>query len=75
MPGKNPGRAAISAGDDAQRKRVAALRRAGPEEPSCHGAARCDAGAVKAAHKDGVLTITLPKTAEAKPKPINITAE
>ena len=34
-----------------------------------------DAGAVKAAYKDGVLTITLPKTAEAKPKPINITAE
>ena len=34
-----------------------------------------DAGAVKAAYKDGVLTIMLPKTAEAKPKPISITAE
>jgi HSP20 family protein len=34
-----------------------------------------DAGAIKATYKDGVLTITLPKTAEAKPKPINITAE
>jgi HSP20 family protein len=31
-----------------------------------------DADAVKAAYKDGVLTITLPKTPEAKPKPITI---
>jgi len=29
-----------------------------------------DAGAVKAAYKDGVLTVTLPKSAEAKPKQI-----
>ena len=32
------------------------------------------ADAVKAAYKDGVLTITLPKTPEAKPKPISISA-
>ncbi len=32
------------------------------------------ADAVKAAYKDGVLTITLPKTPEAKPKPITISA-
>ena len=30
--------------------------------------------AVKAAHKDGVLTVTLPKTVEAKPKQIVINA-
>ena len=30
--------------------------------------------AIKAAHKDGVLTVTLPKTAEAKPKQIVINA-
>jgi HSP20 family protein len=33
-----------------------------------------NADAVKAAYKDGVLTITLPKTAEAKPKQIAISA-
>jgi HSP20 family protein len=32
------------------------------------------AEAVKAAYKDGVLTITLPKTAEAKPRQIDIHA-
>lgn len=31
-----------------------------------------NAEAVKAGYKDGVLTITLPKSAEAKPKQINI---
>ena len=32
-----------------------------------------DAAAVTAVYKDGVLTVTLPKAAEAKPKQINIT--
>jgi HSP20 family protein len=31
-----------------------------------------DATAVKAAYKDGVLTVTLPKTPEAKPKQIEV---
>lgn len=31
-----------------------------------------NADAVKAGYKDGVLTVTLPKSAEAKPKQINI---
>lgn len=33
-----------------------------------------DASAVKAGYKDGVLTVTLPKTAEAKPKQIEVNA-
>jgi HSP20 family protein len=32
-----------------------------------------DAGKVKAAYKDGILTVTLPKTEEAKPKQIEVT--
>ena len=31
-----------------------------------------DANRIKASHKDGVLTVTLPKTAEAKPRQIEI---
>jgi HSP20 family protein len=31
-----------------------------------------DAGAVKASYKDGVLTVTLPKSPEAKPKQIEV---
>ncbi|MGB8411109.1 MAG: Hsp20/alpha crystallin family protein, partial [Gallionella sp.] len=32
-----------------------------------------DESAVKAEFKDGVLNVTLPKSAQAKPKPTNIT--
>jgi HSP20 family protein len=34
-----------------------------------------DAGAVKAAYKDGVLTVTLPKSPEAKPKQIEVSVD
>jgi HSP20 family protein len=34
-----------------------------------------DGGAVKAAYKDGVLTVTLPKTPEAKPKQIEVNVD
>jgi HSP20 family protein len=37
--------------------------------------ARVDAGKVKATYKDGILTITLPKAEEAKPKQIKVNAE
>ncbi len=36
--------------------------------------ARVDAGSVKAAYKDGILSIDLPKAEEAKPKQIAISA-
>lgn len=34
-----------------------------------------DAGKVKATYQDGILTVTLPKAEEAKPKQIQITAD
>ena len=36
---------------------------------------RVDAGAVKASYTDGVLTVELPKAAEAMPKQIPVRAE
>jgi HSP20 family protein len=33
---------------------------------------KVDVGAIKAAYKDGVLTVTLPKAAEAKPRQIEV---
>jgi HSP20 family protein len=37
--------------------------------------AAVEAGKVKAQYKDGVLTVTLPKTEEAKPKQINVSVD
>lgn len=37
--------------------------------------ARVDVGNVKAAYKDGILTVTLPKAEEAKPRQIEVKAE
>lgn len=37
--------------------------------------ARIDASKVAASYKDGILTVTLPKAEEAKPKQIQVTAE
>src|SRR3982751_4711626 len=36
---------------------------------------RVDAGKVSATYKDGILTITLPKAEEAKPKKVEVTIE
>lgn len=36
---------------------------------------RVDAGKVSASYKDGILTITLPKAEEAKPKKVEVTIE
>lgn len=36
---------------------------------------RVDAGKVSATYKDGVLTVTLPKSEEAKPKKVEVTIE
>ncbi len=36
---------------------------------------RVDAGKVNASYKDGILTITLPKAEEAKPKKVEVTIE
>ena len=36
---------------------------------------RVDAGKVSATYKDGILTVTLPKAEEAKPKKVEITIE
>jgi len=37
--------------------------------------ARVDAGKVSASYKDGILTVTLPKAEEAKPKKVEVTIE
>ena len=36
---------------------------------------RVDAGKVSASYKDGILTVTLPKAEEAKPKKVEVTIE
>jgi len=36
---------------------------------------RIDAGKVNATYKDGILTVTLPKAEEAKPKKVEVTIE
>jgi HSP20 family protein len=36
---------------------------------------RVDAGKVSATYKDGILTVTLPKAEEAKPKKVEVTIE
>ncbi len=36
---------------------------------------RVDAGEVSATYKDGILTVTLPKAEEAKPKKVEVTIE
>ncbi|HTI72717.1 MAG TPA: Hsp20/alpha crystallin family protein [Candidatus Limnocylindria bacterium] len=49
-------------------------RVAGRFQRSVYVPVAVDANAVKAAYKDGVLTVTLPKAAEAKPRQISINA-
>jgi HSP20 family protein len=59
---------------DVQEKQYRRVERVyGAFERSFKLAAVVDADKAEATFKDGVLKLTLPKTGEAKPKPINIT--
>ncbi len=58
-------------GDDAERTE----RFSGKFRRSISLPTRVDAGKVSATYKDGILTVTLPKAEEAKPKKVEVTIE
>jgi HSP20 family protein len=63
--------AGVSNGENAERTE----RFSGKFRRSISLPARIDASKVNAAYKDGILTVTLPKAEEAKPKKIEVSIE
>ncbi len=63
-----------SSGDDRE-KAERTERFAGKFRRSVSLPTRVDAGKVSATYKDGILTVTLPKAEEAKPKKVEVTIE